>query len=42
VIVVAGSGEISGQKISRGDLPILGTGDVIQFKGDKEGLLLLR
>lgn len=36
VIVVAGSGEISGQKISRGDLPILGAGDVIQFKGDDE------
>ena len=35
-IVVAGSGEISGQKISRGDLPILGAGDVIQFKGDDE------
>ena len=36
VIVVAGSGEISGQKISRGDLPILGSGDVIQFKADEE------
>ena len=34
--MVAGSGEISGQKISRGDLPILGSGDVIQFKADEE------
>ncbi len=36
VIVVAGSGEIAGQRVVRGYLPILGTGDHIQFKADEE------
>ena len=31
VIVVSGSGEIAGQKVVRGDLPILGDGEIIPF-----------
>lgn len=36
VIIVSGSGEIAGQKVVRGDLPILSDGDTIQFTAGDE------
>jgi quercetin 2,3-dioxygenase len=33
VIVVAGTGEVAGDKVTRGDLPILTDGDSVELKG---------
>ncbi len=36
VIIVAGAGEVAGEKVVRGDLPILTDGDSVDLKGEKD------